>query len=169
MNFSNCTISFVCFLLIIIGSTVSSWNSLFNINGLFSAFSLAIATLAFINAKKTRDDAQKYKLIDLKREVTKGFAEVISSWNNAKVIVEKSEITRNEYSDFIGSAAKNANAAYEEFLNERDNLTMDKVVEYLLSIDYMKIQMKGDIERMEIRTKQIMKLEHDSKKVHVLP
>ncbi|WP_404389872.1 hypothetical protein [Pseudoalteromonas phenolica] len=166
MNFSNFTIWFVCFLLIITGSTLSSWNSLISINGLISAFSLVIAALAFMNAKKTRDDNQKYKLIELKREVTKGFAELINSWNNAKIIVEKSEITKKEYSDFVEGAAKNAKNAYDNFQDERDCLTMDKVVEYLLSIDYMQVQMRGDIERMEIKTQQILALERKVKNVN---
>jgi len=164
MNFSNCTIWFVCFLLIIIGSTVSSWNSLININGLVSTFSLIIAALAFMNAKKTRDDNQKYKLIELKREVTKGLAELINYWNNARVIIEKSETTNKEYSEFIEDALKTAKKAYNEFENERDSLTMDKVVEYLFIVDYRQIQMRGDIERMGIKTEQILKLENIYKK-----
>lgn len=163
MNFSNCTIWFVCFLLIIIGSTISSWNSLININGLVSTFSLVIAVLAFMNAKKTRDDTQKYKLIELKREVTKGSAELINCWNNARIIIEKSETTKTEYSEFIEGALKTAQKAFDEFKNERDSLTMDKVVEYLFILDSMQIQMRGDIERMGIKTEQILKLENKYK------
>lgn len=165
MSFSNCTIWFVCFLLILIGSTISSWNSLININGLVSSFSLIIAVLAFLNAKQTREDNQKHKLIELKREVTKGFAELINSWNNARVIVEKSEITKKEYSEFIKNSAKNANDAFELFKSGRDRLSMDEILGHLYSLDFMQIQMRGDVEIMKIRTEEILELKRNSKTV----
>lgn len=150
---------FVCLLLILVGSTINTWNSLIEISGLISVFSLVIAALAFRNAKQTRDDTQKYKLIDLKREATKGFAELINSWDNARIIIEKSATTKKEYTDFIEESAKTARKAYDDFKDERDNLTMDKVVEYLHGLDYMQIKMRGDLERMEIKTEQILHLE----------
>ncbi|UDM63451.1 hypothetical protein KIJ96_21050 (plasmid) [Pseudoalteromonas piscicida] len=160
---SNCKDWFICFLLVLVGSTISSWNKLIEVNGLISCFSLVLAFLAFKNARQVRSDNEKYKLLDLKRETTKGFAELISAWNDAKIIVERSQTIKNEYSDFVCKASKTANSAYEEFVKKRDNLTIDEVFEYLIRLDYKRIQMRDDVERMGIRTELILDLENRAK------
>ncbi len=156
---NNGMVSFICLLLIMVGSIISNWFKAIELSNVVSCFSLVIAALAFLNAKKTRADIEKYKVIELKREITKSFAQIISSWNDAKIIIEQSEITKKEYKNFIYQAKKTAEAAFNEFKIEQENYTLEKMVERVIDIDYMQIQMENDIKRMKIHADKLASLE----------